>query len=259
MSLIDSVTHYKYPDCPPLVQSPLTSPPRKRDNLSFPNGSTSFKDEPGCPPYTPRFRNASIIARPSIGIIGLGYVGLPLARAFAQNGFRVLGFDIDPAKVSKLMAGQSYIQQIPVDNIREMRENGFEATDRFDRLGEPDAILICVPTPLTEAREPDLAYVVNSAQAISAQLRQGQLVVLESTTYPSTTRNVVLPILEASSLNAGRDFFLAFSPEREDPGNATHCVSTIPKVVGGLDAASTRIGSGPLRRGRHQRRARFDA
>ncbi len=178
-----------------------------------------------------------------VGIIGLGYVGLPLARAFTQNGFKVLGFDIDPAKVNALLAGQSYIKQIPNSTIQEMRERRFEATDRFDRLNEPDAILICVPTPLTEAREPDLAYVVNSAQAISAQLRSGQLVVLESTTYPSTTRNVVLPILEASSLTAGSDYFLAFSPEREDPGNATHSVSSIPKVVGGLDGAATELAA----------------
>src|SRR4051794_22030947 len=176
-----------------------------------------------------------------VGIIGLGYVGLPLARTFSQNGFRVLGFDIDTNKVNKLNAGQSYIQQIPDSTIKEMREARFEATDRFNRLGEPDAILICVPTPLTDAREPDLTYVVNSAQAVSAQLRAGQLVVLESTTYPSTTRNVVLPILEASSLQAGSDFFLGFSPEREDPGNATHSVSNIPKVVGGLDAQSTEL------------------
>jgi len=178
-----------------------------------------------------------------VGIIGLGYVGLPLARAFAQNGFRVLGFDVDTSKIDKLMAGQSYINQIPAADIRTMRERGFEATDRFDRLDEPDAILICVPTPLTDAREPDLTYVTNSTQAISAQLRPGQLVVLESTTYPSTTRNVVLPILEASSLNAGTDFYLAFSPEREDPGNATHSVSNIPKVVGGLDEASTDLAA----------------
>lgn len=178
-----------------------------------------------------------------VGIIGLGYVGLPLARAFAQNGFRVLGFDIDPAKVAKLNAGQSYIQQIPATTIRAMRERGFEATDRFDRLDEPDAILICVPTPLTDAREPDLSYVVSSAHAVSAQLRPGQLVVLESTTYPSTTRTVVMPILEASSLAPGSDFFTAFSPEREDPGNETHTVSTIPKVVGGIDAASTELAA----------------
>jgi UDP-N-acetyl-D-glucosamine dehydrogenase len=178
-----------------------------------------------------------------VGIIGLGYVGLPLARVFAQNGFRVQGFDIDMAKVAKLNAGQSYIQQIPDAAIKQMREAGFEATDRFDRLHEPDAILICVPTPLTDAREPDLTYVVNSAHAVSAQLRPGQLVMLESTTYPSTTRKVVLPILEASSLTAGSDFFLGFSPEREDPGNATHSVSNIPKVVGGLDAASTDLAA----------------
>ena len=178
-----------------------------------------------------------------VGIIGLGYVGLPLARAFAQNGFRVLGFDIDTTKVTKLMAGQSYIQQIPASTIQQMRESGFEATDRFDRLNEPDAILICVPTPLTDAREPDLTYVTDSAQAISAQLRPGQLVVLESTTYPTTTRKVLLPILEASSLIPGKDFFLAFSPEREDPGNATHSVSTIPKVVGGLDEPSGEVAS----------------
>lgn len=178
-----------------------------------------------------------------IGIIGLGYVGLPLARAFAQNGFRVLGFDIDTSKVSKLNAGLSYIKQIPADVIRTMRDRGFEATDRFDRLGEADAILICVPTPLTEAREPDLTYVVNSANAISTHLRRGQMIVLESTTYPSTTRNVVLPILQASSLDAGSDYFLAFSPEREDPGNETHSVSNIPKVVGGLDAAATDLAA----------------
>jgi UDP-N-acetyl-D-glucosamine dehydrogenase len=186
-----------------------------------------------------RFKNR----RALIGVIGLGYVGLPLARAFSQNGFRVLGFDVDTAKVNSLAAGRSYIQQIPGSAIQQMREQGFEATDRFDRLGEPDAVIICVPTPLTDAREPDLTYVVNSAQAVAAQLRNGQLVVLESTTYPSTTRKVVLPILESSSLNAGVDFFLAFSPEREDPGNATHSVSNIPKVVGGLDAASTDLAS----------------
>jgi UDP-N-acetyl-D-glucosamine dehydrogenase len=173
-----------------------------------------------------------------VGIIGLGYVGLPLARAFARTGFRVLGFDIDPVKVARLNAGQSYIKQIPDATVAGMREKGFEATDRFDRLGEPDAILICVPTPLTDAREPDLTYVVNSAHAVAAQLRAGQLVVLESTTYPTTTRDVVLPILERTGLTPGREFLLAFSPEREDPGNATFSVNNIPKVVGGLDRGS---------------------
>jgi UDP-N-acetyl-D-glucosamine dehydrogenase len=174
----------------------------------------------------------------TVGIIGLGYVGLPLARAFTGAGIRVLGFDIDPAKIAKLNAGRSYIKQIPDAAVAQMRKGGFEATDRFDRLGEPDAVLICVPTPLTDAREPDLTYVVNSASAIAAKLRRGQLVVLESTTYPTTTRNVVLPLLERGGLTAGRDFFLAFSPEREDPGNPTYSVTSIPKVVGGLDEAS---------------------
>lgn len=174
----------------------------------------------------------------TVGIIGLGYVGLPLAQAFARTGFRVLGFDIDPHKVARLNAGQSYIRQIPDATIAGMREKGFEATDRFDRLGEPDAVLICVPTPLTDAREPDLRFVVDSAHAVAGQLRPGQLVVLESTTYPTTTRNVVLPILERTGLTPGQDFLLAFSPEREDPGNATFSVNNIPKVVGGLDPPS---------------------
>ncbi len=177
----------------------------------------------------------------TVGIIGLGYVGLPLARAFTGAGLRVLGFDIDPGKVAKLTAGKSYIRQIPDDVIAAMRAGGFEATSRFDRLSEPDAILICVPTPLTDTRDPDLTYIANSARAIGDRLRRGQLVVLESTTYPSTTRGVVLPVLEGGGLVAGRDFFLAFSPEREDPGNATHSVNTIPKVVGGLDDASAEV------------------
>ncbi len=176
-----------------------------------------------------------------VGIIGLGYVGLPLARAFADAGYRVLGFDTDPAKVEKLAEGRSYIGHIADGSIEAMRLAGFEATDRFDRLGEADAIVICVPTPLTEAKDPDLGYVVASTRAIAATLRPGQLVVLESTTYPGTTRDVVLPILEGGGLSAGRDFFLAFSPEREDPGNPTYSAPTIPKVVGGLDSASLEL------------------
>ena len=175
----------------------------------------------------------------SVGIIGLGYVGLPLARAFACAGVRALGFDIDATKVERLNAGRSYIKQIPDAAIAQMREQRFEATADFSRLSEPDAILICVPTPLTESREPDLTYVIKSAEVIAARLRPGQLVVLESTTYPTTTRNVVLPILEQSGLQVGRDFFLAFSPEREDPGNPTYSLHSIPKVVGGLDPSSS--------------------
>jgi UDP-N-acetyl-D-glucosamine dehydrogenase len=176
-----------------------------------------------------------------VGIIGLGYVGLPLARAFAVAGYRVLGFDTDPAKVEKLARGQSYIGHIADESIASMVAGGFEATDRFERLGEPDAIIICVPTPLTEARDPDLGYVVASARAIAETLRPGQLVVLESTTYPGTTRDVVLPILEAGGLKVGSDVFLAFSPEREDPGNPDYSAPTIPKVVGGLDPSSLEL------------------
>jgi UDP-N-acetyl-D-glucosamine dehydrogenase len=173
-----------------------------------------------------------------VGIIGLGYVGLPLSRAFVQGGFCVLGFDNDPEKIAKLNRGETYIAHIPGPEIANLRERGFKPTDRFELLGQADAVIICVPTPLTEAREPDLRFVINATQAIAAQLRSGQLVILESTTYPGTTRDVVLPILEGKGLKAGKDFFLAFSPEREDPGNATHSTSNIPKVVGGLDPAS---------------------
>jgi len=178
-----------------------------------------------------------------VGIIGLGYVGLPLARAFTERGITVLGFDVDPVKVAKLEQGQSYIGHISNATIRQMSEHRFQATSSFDRLDEPDVIIICVPTPLTEAREPDLAYIVNSAQAIAARMRPGQMIVLESTTYPGTTRQVVLPILSSRGLEPGRDFFLAFSPEREDPGNAQFSAPTIPKVVGGLDAASLELAA----------------
>ncbi len=178
----------------------------------------------------------------SVGIIGLGYVGLPLARTFVDGGFSVLGFDVDPAKVDRLRRGESYIGHITAEVIRRM-VGRFEATDRFERLDEPDAVIICVPTPLTETREPDLSYIVNSAKAIAARLRPGQLVVLESTTYPGTTRDVVLPLLEAAGLRAGVDFFLAFSPEREDPGNPDFSAHTIPKVVGGLEPRSLELAA----------------
>ncbi len=173
-----------------------------------------------------------------VGVVGLGYVGLPLARAFATAGVRVLGFDTDPAKVETLRAGRSYIRHVADSDVRVMRDAGFEATADFGRLGEPDAVLLCVPTPLTPARDPDLSSVEASVRAVAARLRPGQLVVLESTTYPGTTRELVLPLLEAGGLRAGTDFFIAYSPEREDPGNPRHSVTTVPKVVGGYDAAS---------------------
>ncbi|MGA2266262.1 MAG: nucleotide sugar dehydrogenase [Phycisphaerae bacterium] len=174
-----------------------------------------------------------------VGVVGLGYVGLPLVREFVRGGVRVLGFDIDTTKIAHLAAGRSYIEHIPSSMVREMvRSRRFQATSDFRRLSEPDAILICVPTPLTKQREPDMTYIVKTAEAIAPRLRKGQLVVLESTTYPGTTREVVLPILEKSGLKVGRDFFLAFSPEREDPGRKDYSTRTIPKVVGGYDRKS---------------------
>jgi UDP-N-acetyl-D-glucosamine dehydrogenase len=172
-------------------------------------------------------------------VVGLGYVGLPLAESFAAVGYRVLGFDVDEAKVRKLMAGQSYIGHIPSSRVAQLVGTGkFAATSDPTKFVEVDAIVICVPTPLTDAREPDLSFIEATGKTIAKHLRKGQLVVLESTTYPGTTRDLLRPILEAGGLKAGRDFFLAFSPEREDPGNAKFSTRSIPKVVGGLDAAS---------------------
>ena len=174
-----------------------------------------------------------------VGVVGLGYVGLPLVREFIRGGMKVIGFDIDPAKVKSLLAGASYIEHIPSKTIAKMvAGKKFTATCDFDRLNEPDVIIICVPTPLTAQREPDMSYIEKTTQAITRRLRKGQLIVLESTTYPGTTREVMLPILEESGLKVGRDFFLAFSPEREDPGRKDYSTKTIPKVVGGYDKNS---------------------
>ena len=177
-----------------------------------------------------------------LGVIGLGYVGLPLCLTFLRKGVRVLGFDLDPAKIEKLEKGEKYIKHIPSDELtRFMREKRFDATTRFSRLGEPDALLICVPTPLTKSREPDLQYVEATAGAIAKTLRPGQLVILESTTYPGTTVEVLQPALEATGLLVGRDLALAYSPEREDPGNPEYATANIPKVVGGIEEISTRL------------------
>jgi UDP-N-acetyl-D-glucosamine dehydrogenase len=174
-----------------------------------------------------------------IGIIGQGYVGLPLALTFVDKGFRVLGFDVDAEKVAALNRGECYIRHVDAARVKRARETKrFEATTDFTRLHEPDAILICVPTPLTAQKEPDLTYVRQTAEAIRLRLRRGQLVVLESTTYPGTTDELVRGVLEQGGLTAGVDFFLAFSPEREDPGNQSHSTPTIPKVVGGIDGVS---------------------
>ena len=177
-----------------------------------------------------------------IGIIGLGYVGLPLIRAFIAAGYKTLGFDVDQTKVDALLAGKSYIGHISSDWIAEIVGDGsMEPTADMARLAEADALLICVPTPLNDSRDPDLAYVESTTQAIAATLRPGQLVVLESTTYPGTTRDVLLPILAESGLGVGEDFFLAYSPEREDPGNPDFSADGIPKVVGGIEPASVRL------------------
>lgn len=174
-----------------------------------------------------------------IGIVGMGYVGLPLAKAAAGVGFSVTGFDIDPAKVDMLMRGQSYIRHIPGDDLAALIGRGLlDATTDFSRIREMDAILICVPTPLTKHREPDVSYIVSTGEAILPHLRPGQLVVLESTTYPGTTAEILIPILERGGLRCGQDLFVAYSPEREDPGNPHFDTQHIPKVVGADDAVS---------------------
>jgi len=177
-----------------------------------------------------------------VGIIGLGYVGLPIVRAFIDCGFQTIGFDVNAHKVKQLQAGESYIQHVSSTDIQKwLNEDVFHATDDMRMLSEADVLLICVPTPLTESREPDLSFVRSTARCIAATLREGQLIVLESTTYPGTTRNVVLPILEQSGFVAGQDFFLGYSPEREDPGNPNYTTGDIPKVVGGTDDVSTEL------------------
>jgi UDP-N-acetyl-D-glucosamine dehydrogenase len=178
-----------------------------------------------------------------LAIIGLGYVGLPLARTFVEKGFPVLGYDTDSRKVGQLQGGESYVGHVPAAVIRAMRDRNFEASNCCERLGEADAILICVPTPLTEAREPDLSNITAATRSVAAVLRPGQLVVLESTTYPGTTRQVVRPILEEKGLHCGQDFFLAYSPEREDPGNAGFATGQIPKVIGGADPISLHLAA----------------
>jgi UDP-N-acetyl-D-glucosamine dehydrogenase len=177
-----------------------------------------------------------------VGVIGLGYVGLPLALAFAEAGFKVLGFDLQQKRVDLVNQGKSYIAGVSEDNLSFAVSKKFlEATTNQSRLDEVDAICICVPTPLTKTKEPDLSYVIRESEAISEHLKPGQLVILESTTYPGTTREIVLPILEHSGLKAGSDFYLAFSPERIDPGNKKYTVKNTPKLVGGINQESTRL------------------
>src|SRR5208283_4520269 len=184
-----------------------------------------------------------------VGIIGLGYVGLPLALLYSEQKFPVTGFDIDARKVQTLNQGGSYIYRISAEEIQGARARGFSATSDYSQLAAMDAIIICVPTPLNEHHEPDLSFITDTTHSIAPHLRAGQLVVLESTTYPGTTEEVMVPILEKenkSGLKAARDgapsdkdFYVAFSPEREDPGNTTVARRDIPKVVGGLNAQAS--------------------
>ena len=177
-----------------------------------------------------------------IGIVGLGYVGLPLAVSFAESGCRVIGFDVKQQRVDWVNEGRSYIVDVDSERLASaVTKNLLEATADQDRLKEVDAICICVPTPLTQTKEPELSYVVYESEEISKRLRPGQLVVLESTTYPGTTNEVMLPILERSGLKGGRDFYLAYSPERVDPGSKSYTIKNTPKVVGGIDDESTRL------------------
>jgi UDP-N-acetyl-D-glucosamine dehydrogenase len=175
-----------------------------------------------------------------VGVVGLGYVGLPLALLFEDSAFEVLGFDVDAAKTEALNRGESYIRHIGVDRTALAFGRRARATTDFDSLRDCDAIIICVPTPLGKHREPDLTYIRTTADAIAGRLRRGQLIVLESTTYPGTTREELVPRFEAGGLTCGRDFFVAFSPEREDPGNAMFSTKAIPKIVGGIDERSLR-------------------
>jgi UDP-N-acetyl-D-glucosamine dehydrogenase len=188
-----------------------------------------------------------------IGIIGLGYVGLPLALLYSEQKFRVTGFDIDSRKVATIASGGSYIYRIAAEEIKAAKTSGFTATADYSQISDMDAIIICVPTPLNEYHEPDLSYITNTTHAIAPHLRAGQLVILESTTYPGTTEEVMLPILEKenkSDLKAarageftGKEFFIAFSPEREDPGNTTVARRDIPKVVGGMNQQAAELAA----------------
>jgi UDP-N-acetyl-D-glucosamine dehydrogenase len=180
--------------------------------------------------------------RATIGIIGLGYVGLPLMLRFVEVGYRVLGIDTDSDKVLQLQAGKSYIEHIPGSAVSNARERGFEATSEFSRSNEPDVILICVPTPLNKYREPDLSFVTGTTDSLVPHLRPGQLICLESTTYPGTTDEELKPRIEARNLTVGADIFLCFSPEREDPGNPDFGTRTIPKVCGGVTANCLEVG-----------------
>jgi UDP-N-acetyl-D-glucosamine dehydrogenase len=179
-----------------------------------------------------------------VGVIGLGYVGLPLLHAFHQAGYRVVGYDIDPAKIDSLRRGENYLTHLGASLVTDMsRSPRFDVTADMGRLGEADAVIVCVPTPLGSHLEPDMTFVERASDDIARTLRPGQIIVLESSTYPGTTRQVMLPRFQDRGLTLGRDFFLAFSPEREDPGRKDHNTRTIPKLVGGVDAESGKLAA----------------
>ena len=178
----------------------------------------------------------------TIGIVGLGYVGLPLMLRYAETGFKVLGFDIDAEKVNKLNKGETYIEHITADKIAAARSAGFEATTDFSRIGEVEAVILCVPTPLNKYREPDMSFVIDTTDAVKPYLRAGQVLSLESTTYPGTTEEELLPRVEKGGLKVGENVFLVYSPEREDPGNPDFETRTIPKVIGGHTPACLEVG-----------------
>jgi UDP-N-acetyl-D-glucosamine dehydrogenase len=185
-----------------------------------------------------KFRNKQAV----IGIVGLGYVGLPLVLRFSEVGYKVLGFDIDPEKIEKLQAGKSYIKHIDGKKIAEASANGFECTADFSRAAEADALILCVPTPLDSHREPDLRFVIDTVDSLVPHLRDGQVLSLESTTYPGTTDEELLPRVESRGFKVGENFFLVYSPEREDPGNTQFTTSTIPKICGGYSPACLEVG-----------------
>ena len=171
-----------------------------------------------------------------LGVVGMGYVGLPLGVEFAASGLHVVGFEVDAGKADSLNRGESYIEDVSSEQLKPLVESGvFSATTDFDAISDMDVISICVPTPLSKTRDPDMSYVMTATEAIAKRLRKGQLVILESTTYPGTTTELIQPTLEATGLKAGEDFYLAFSPERVDPRNPTYGIRNTPKVVGGID------------------------
>jgi UDP-N-acetyl-D-glucosamine dehydrogenase len=191
-----------------------------------------------CSELAEKFRSG----RGVIGVVGLGYVGMPLMIRFAESGFRVLGFDIDPDKVGQLNAGKSLIEHIPDEAVAAAIDAGFEATSDFSRAAEADALILCVPTPLTRHREPDLSFVLNTVESLLPHMRSGQVLALESTTYPGTTDEELAPRLERAGFSVGNDVFLVYSPEREDPGNGSYTTRTIPKICGGVTPACLDVG-----------------